>query len=227
MFFTLALLACTPEPASIKFEGADSITVNTLDAVDVSKATVLDKDGKALDPQPAITWSVTPATVAKLDGAKVTPVASGEAKVEAKVGEVKGAYKFVVALPDKLEIAGYVVTESVALFVPLKSLLFVTLVFPVLTFNLILPDLRNLDLSSQVVTEDSLSAIFQNIEKIEHIHKELLASLQTRQLEQWLSMHVGDLFSHLLVPRLELYTRYADGLGNAIMCLQVYMNMKG
>ncbi len=107
MFIVLALLACTPEPASIKFEGADSITVNTLDAVDVSKATVLDKDGNALDPQPTVTWSVTPDTVAKLDGAKVTPVGAGEAKVEAKVGEVKGAYKFVVALPDKLEIAGY------------------------------------------------------------------------------------------------------------------------
>ena len=107
MLIVLGLLACTPEPASIKFEGADSITVNTLDVVAVSKATVLDKDGKALDPQPTLTWSVSPDSVAKLDGAKVTPVASGEAKVEAKVGEVKGAYKFVVALPDKLEIAGY------------------------------------------------------------------------------------------------------------------------
>lgn len=107
MFFTLALLACTPEPASIKFDGAESITVNTLDAVVVSKATVLDKDGKALDPQPTPTWSVSPDTVAKLEGDKVVPVASGEAKVEAKVGEIKAAYKFVVALPDKLEIAGY------------------------------------------------------------------------------------------------------------------------
>jgi hypothetical protein len=107
MVLVLSLIACSPEPASIKFEGADTITVHTLDAVDVSKTSVLDKDGKALEPQPAVTWSVSPDSVAKLDGAKVTPVASGEAKVEAKVGEIKAAYKFVVALPDKLEIAGY------------------------------------------------------------------------------------------------------------------------
>lgn len=101
------LLGCAPAPASIKFDGEATVTVNTLDATPVNKATVLDKDGKAIDPQPAVTWSVTPDTVAKLDGAKVVPVASGEATVEAKVGELKSAYKFVVALPDKVEIAGY------------------------------------------------------------------------------------------------------------------------
>lgn len=101
------LTACSPEPANIKFDGEATVTVNTMDAVDVSKATVLDKDGKALEPQPALSWSVTPDTVAKLDGAKVTPVGAGEATVEAKVGEIKSAYKFVVALPNKLEIAGY------------------------------------------------------------------------------------------------------------------------
>ena len=109
MIVLLATLftACSPEPATIKFDGEPTVTVNTMDAVDVSKATVLDKDGKALEPQPALAWSVTPATVAKLDGAKVTPVAAGEATVEAKVGEIKANYKFVVAHPNKLEIAGY------------------------------------------------------------------------------------------------------------------------
>ena len=101
------LIGCSPEPASIKFDGDATVTVHTMDASPVNKATVLDKDGKALDPQPQINWSVNPASVAKLDGAKVVPVANGEATVEAKVGEVKGSYKFVVALPDKVEIAGY------------------------------------------------------------------------------------------------------------------------
>lgn len=107
----VALLAlfvgCAPTPASIKFDGDAKVTVNKLEQVDVLKATVLDADGKAIEPQPALTWSVTPDTVAKLEGAKVAPVANGEATVTAAVGEVKANYTFVVALPDKVEIAGY------------------------------------------------------------------------------------------------------------------------
>lgn len=101
------LVGCAPVPASIKFEGEPVVTVHGMDAVDVNKATVLDADGKAIEPQPALTWTVSPDAVAKLEGTKVTPVANGEASVEAKVGEVKSSYKFVVALPDKVEVAGY------------------------------------------------------------------------------------------------------------------------
>lgn len=103
------LIGCSPEPASIKFAGEPTVTVHTMDAVPVNKATVLDKEGKALEPQPALTWKATPDTVAGLDAAKgqLTPKANGEATVEATVGTVKGTYKFVVALPDKVEIAGY------------------------------------------------------------------------------------------------------------------------
>lgn len=108
MVALLALLVgCAPTPASIKFDGDAKVTVHKLDAVDVNKATVLDADGKAIDPQPPLTWAVTPDSVAKLDGTKVTPVANGEATVTASVGEVKGTYTFAVALPDKVEIAGY------------------------------------------------------------------------------------------------------------------------
>jgi uncharacterized protein YjdB len=99
-------IACAPQPASIKFD-AESVTVNALDAAPVAKATVLDAEGNALAEQPALTWTVDPATVATLDGMNVKPVASGEATVTAAVGEVKGSYKFVVALADKVEIAGY------------------------------------------------------------------------------------------------------------------------
>ncbi|MFZ5479708.1 MAG: Ig-like domain-containing protein [Myxococcota bacterium] len=107
MVALLALFACSPEPASIKFDGEPTVTVHAMDAVAVQKATVLDADGKALEPQPTLTWTVNPPAVAKLDGAKVAPVANGEATVEAAVGAVKNQYKFVVALPDKVEIAGY------------------------------------------------------------------------------------------------------------------------
>ncbi len=108
----IALVGCSPEPASIKFDGEQTVTVHTLDAAAMNKATVLDKEGKALDPQPKLACSVNPASVAKLDGEKVAPVANGEATVECKVGEVKGAYKFVVALPDKVEVAGYDATQA-------------------------------------------------------------------------------------------------------------------
>lgn len=107
----VALLAlfvgCAPTPASIKFDGDAKVSVHKLDQVAMLKATVLDADGKAIEPQPALTWTVTPVTVAKLEGAKVTPIANGEATVAASVGTVKNQYAFVVALPDKVEIAGY------------------------------------------------------------------------------------------------------------------------
>ncbi len=113
----LTLTGCAPTPASIKFDGEPTATVHTLDAVAVKKATVLDADGKALDPQPAATelsWSVTPATVATLDKTNVKPVGNGDATVEAKIGDVKASYKFVVALPNKIEIAGYTAGTPVA-----------------------------------------------------------------------------------------------------------------
>lgn len=107
----VALLAlfvgCAPTPASIKFDGDATVSVNKLDQVDVLKATVLDAEGKAIEPQPTLTWAVTPDSVAKLEGTKVTPVANGEATVTAAIGEIKNTYAFVVALPDKVEIAGY------------------------------------------------------------------------------------------------------------------------
>ena len=100
-------IACAPQPASIKFD-TESVTVNTLDAAPVAKATVLDAEGNALAEQPELTFTVDPATVATLEGTNnVKPAASGEATVTAAVGEVKGSYKFIVALPDKVEIAGY------------------------------------------------------------------------------------------------------------------------
>jgi len=70
------------------------------------------------------------------------------------------------------------------------------------------------------VSPEAISTIFGTVEAISHIHKELIASLTERQGEQWLSMNVGDLFAHLLVPRVELYSRYADGMTNALICLE-------
>lgn len=106
------LVGCAPQPASIKLEG-ESVTVHTLDAVSAPKAEVLDASGAAIDPQPAVTWSVTPDTVAKLEGDKVVPVAAGEATLTATLGEIHSDYKIVVALPDKIEVTGYNAGETI------------------------------------------------------------------------------------------------------------------
>jgi len=110
----LVLTGCAPTPASIKFDGEPTVTVHSMDAVALKKATILDAEGKAIEPQPAgLTFAVTPATVATLDKTMVTPAGAGEATVEAKLGDVKASYKFIVALPDAVEIAGYVAGTNV------------------------------------------------------------------------------------------------------------------
>ena len=95
------------QPASIKLEGEPSVAVHAMDPQAVEAATVLDAAGAALATQPEVVWTVTPDTVAKLDGTNVVPVANGEATVKASVGDISAEYKFVVALPDKLAINGY------------------------------------------------------------------------------------------------------------------------
>ena len=75
-------------------------------------------------------------------------------------------------------------------------------------------------MASIALSDELLDAIFGNIGKIDHIHHELLAGLRERQDKAWLSMHVGDLFCHLLVPRLELYRRYSSKLTIALRRLE-------
>jgi len=113
-FLAASFIGCQPQPASITFEGEPLVTVNTLDALPLKKANVLDKAGKPIAQAPKITWTVTPETVAKLDGEKaVKPLANGEATVTATIGTVKGSYQLVVAVPDKVEIVGYDATKPV------------------------------------------------------------------------------------------------------------------
>ncbi len=101
------LVGCAPVPASITFDGGPNVTVHKMDTVDVLKASVLDAEKHAIEPQPVAVWTVGPDTVATLVGNKLTPVADGIATITATVGTVKGSYTFTVALPNKIEIAGY------------------------------------------------------------------------------------------------------------------------
>lgn len=105
--FVVALLGCGQTPAEVKFAGDETVTVYAVDAVAPNAATVLDKDGKPLETQPALTWTVAPDSVAKLEGDKVVPVASGKATVKACATDtVCKEYAFVVALPDKVVLSG-------------------------------------------------------------------------------------------------------------------------
>jgi len=108
----LALVACSPTPDAIKFEGDTNVKVASTDAVPVLKVSVMDKEKKAITPAPELTWTVTPADCAKLAGTNVQPVkdaGSCTAKVEAMVKgtQVKGSYNFTVAIPNMIEVAGY------------------------------------------------------------------------------------------------------------------------
>ena len=107
MFFVASLVGCGQVPANVKFAGDEKMMVYTTDAVPVNAATVNDKDGKALEKQPELKWSVSDESVAKLDGGKLTPVKSGTTKVKACVTDTLCKdYSFQVALPDKVALSG-------------------------------------------------------------------------------------------------------------------------
>lgn len=111
-FIIASLVGCAPTPDSIKFDGDVNAKVNTADALPVLKVSVMDKEKKAITPAPELAWTVSPADCAKLEGTNVKPVKEAglcTAKVEATVKgtQVKGTYNVTIAIPNKLEIAGY------------------------------------------------------------------------------------------------------------------------
>lgn len=101
------LVGCGQTPAAVTFEGDATVTATTNAPLPVHKATVVDASKKALATQPAVTWTVSPDTVAKLDGDKVVPVGNGEAKVKACAGEKAcGEYTVKVSMPNDIAITG-------------------------------------------------------------------------------------------------------------------------
>ncbi|MSQ04263.1 MAG: hypothetical protein EXR71_20650 [Myxococcales bacterium] len=112
MFVLSLLLACVVDPASIKFDGPPSVTVNSFEPVPVAKSKVLDKEGKPIEG--AITSiTVTPADVATLKGTNIVPLKNGEATVMAHLKEISGSYKLVIAKPDRVDIADWIVPPKV------------------------------------------------------------------------------------------------------------------
>ncbi len=102
----LFLSGCAPMPTKIVFDGGDVDTsVHTTSPVPVRHATALDADGKRLDPQPAMSWSVDRPDVITLEGGTLIPVHDGVARIEARVGELRASYTLTVEL-DSRESAG-------------------------------------------------------------------------------------------------------------------------
>lgn len=102
MLFLFLFPGCAPEPASITFDGGnEGVVVHARDGVPVKRAVVHDRDGKALDPQPYLTWSVDRPDVVALNGGTLVPVGDGVAHVEASIpGYLSASYAFEVELAD-------------------------------------------------------------------------------------------------------------------------------
>ncbi|MBA2320461.1 MAG: Ig-like domain-containing protein [Deltaproteobacteria bacterium] len=102
------LVGCGQTPAAVTFDGAPSVTAHTTEPIAVQKAVVVDADKKPLADQPKdLKWTVTPDSVAKLDGTNVVPVGNGDAVVKACATEtVCGEYTVKVSMPDDLEVTG-------------------------------------------------------------------------------------------------------------------------
>lgn len=118
-FVIATLVGCAPTPDSIKFEGDTNVKLTTADAVPVLKVSVQDKEKKAITPAPELAWTVSPADCAKLEGTNVKPVKDAgacTAKVEVSVKgtQVKGTYNVMIAIANKLEIAGYTAGNKIA-----------------------------------------------------------------------------------------------------------------
>lgn len=112
MFVLLALVACSPTPASIKFDGVPAKAFNSAEPVPVAKATVLDEKKEAIASGVELEWKVSSAdNCAKLDKDKVVMSKEAglcKAKVEAAVkgGTVKNSYDVTFAIANTVEIAG-------------------------------------------------------------------------------------------------------------------------
>jgi hypothetical protein len=118
-FVIATLVGCAPTPDSVKFEGDVNAKVYSADAIPTLKVSVMDKEKKAITPAPELAWTVGPADCAKLDGNNIKPVkdaglCTAKVDVAVKGTQVKGTYNVVIAIANKLEIAGYTAGNKLA-----------------------------------------------------------------------------------------------------------------
>ncbi len=104
----VVLVACGPQPGSIALDGPSTITLHSLEPVQLPLATVISTDGSALEVQPTLTWTVQPAELATVDATTgmLMPMAEGTATVTAQVGAISSSLTVAVAVPDSIELTG-------------------------------------------------------------------------------------------------------------------------
>lgn len=84
-----------PAPAAIVLGGGVD-AVFSVAPVPLRAATVTDRDGASLDPQPVVSWTIEPSSVARLEGERLIPLANGTATVTAVSSGVRASYSLVV-----------------------------------------------------------------------------------------------------------------------------------
>jgi hypothetical protein len=101
-------LSCAPVPTSIDLDGPAEVVVHSTEPFDLPHATVLDAEGLPIEPQPSLTWSVSPASVGSIEGATVVPSTDGQASVVVRSAPaLEASFALVVALPDAVRVGGY------------------------------------------------------------------------------------------------------------------------
>lgn len=103
LLLLLSSLACTPEPASIRFSEADTV-VDTTQPIPLADAEVLDEKGRVISEPPPITWSAGPGDILQLEGTTVIPVENGSGTVTATIGDISAQYEIVVDVPTLADI---------------------------------------------------------------------------------------------------------------------------
>ncbi len=102
VFVAAAVIAgCTPKPASVNVSPA-AVSLSEAGKSAPVSATVLDKDGKAIEKSP-VAWSSSNPAVATVADGTVTAVKSGTATVTATAGTASGTAQVTVSIPAKIE----------------------------------------------------------------------------------------------------------------------------
>lgn len=94
----ILFLGCAPAPASITFDNDQADSAHDKYGVPVRRAIVRDAEGRSIEPQPYLTWSVDNTEVVRLANETLIPISNGVANVEARVGELSSSYPFTVEL---------------------------------------------------------------------------------------------------------------------------------
>ncbi len=99
-------VSCTAKPNSIEIAEAPLI-LYSVEGVDLPTVKIVDDQGKALDPMPAVEWSVEPPGPFFVDKGRVVPVTNGKATLVAKVRgtQLQARHPLKIQIVDRVDLA--------------------------------------------------------------------------------------------------------------------------